>query len=146
MPTLTLTFAYDGSDPEIMQALSRMVAAFGSPTGTISLPTLGSQVSSSVERIATKFAGLVYRTPRLRAVMEEWLRRGGKIPLSELVRISGVKKQHDYAGIGSALTRNMKAAGGPKDWYDGHQDVAGAWIYEIADELVAPLRKAFKIT
>ena len=65
------------------------------------------------------------------------LRRDGKIPLVELVKVSGVKKQHDYAGIGSTLTRNMKKAGGPKkDWYDGNQDVHGDWNYEIAGELV----------
>ena len=56
-----------------------------------------------------------------------------------------VPKQHDYAGIGSALTRNMKKAGGPKDWYDAHQEPSGEWIYEVADELVKPLKQAFGI-
>jgi hypothetical protein len=114
-----------------------------SQVGSESAPN--QSASTSVERIAVKFTGLVSATPRLRGVMEGWIRANGKIRLSELVRISGVRKQHDYAGIGSALTRNMKKAGGPKDWYDGHQDTDGNWIYQIADEYVEALKRAFKV-
>jgi hypothetical protein len=144
MPTLSFTVTYDGSDPEILHALSRFASALSTnneQNGQVSaLPS-----SDSIERIAGKFAGYISRTNRLKNVMIAWLRRDGKIPLVELVKVSGVKKQHDYAGIGSALTRNMKKAGGPKDWYDGNQDVHGDWNYEIAGELVQPLKRAFKL-
>jgi hypothetical protein len=145
MPTLSFTVTYDGTDPEIIRVLSRFASALSmepkAESGRIdSIPS-----SDSIERIAGKFAGYVSRTSRLKNVMLAWLRKDGKIPLPELVKVSGVKKQHDYAGIGSALTRNMKKAGGPKDWYDGAQDVHGDWIYEIAGELVQPLKRAFKL-
>lgn len=144
MPTLSFTVTYDGTDPEILQALTRFASALSSNDkqnghgGSV-------QSSDSIERIAGKFAGYVSRTNRLKNVMVAWLRKDGRIPLAELVKVSGVKKQHDYAGIGSALTRNMKKAGGPKDWYDGTQDVHGEWIYEIAGELVQPLKRGFKL-
>jgi hypothetical protein len=144
MPTLSFTVTYDGTDPEIIRALSRFAAALS--TNEKHDEKIASQQSSdSVERIASKFAGYVCRTTRLKTVMLAWLRRDGKIPLPELVKVSGVEKQHDYAGIGSALTRNMKKAGGPRDWYDGTQDVHGEWIYEIAAEFVKPLRRAFSL-
>ena len=141
MPNITLTFSYDGSDSEIMQALARIGSALGGPSkqnGSVS-----GQNSNSVERIATKFAGYISRKPRLKNVMVAWLKRDGKILLSELVKVSGVAKQHDYAGIGSALTRNMKKAHGPKDWYDGAENAQGDWVYEIAEEFKAPLKRAF---
>jgi hypothetical protein len=138
MPTITFTVCYDGSDPDILLALGRMASALRSNESSSVAPS----TSASAERIATKFWGNVARTPRLKAVLEAWVRRNGKIPLTELVRISGVSKQHDYSGIGSALTRNMKKAGGGKDWYDCHQDTDGNWIYQIAAEYVAPLKRA----
>jgi len=124
-----------------MQALGRMAAALGGDKAN-GFPALA-QSSTVLDRIATKFAGYVSRTNRLRNVMLAWLRNDGKILLSELVRVSGVKKQHDYAGVGSALTRNMKKAGGPEGWYDGHETANEEWVYEIADELVQPLKRAF---
>jgi|ERR1700730_18597583 len=144
MPTLSFTVTYDGTDPEIIHALSRFASAL-SNNNKSDRQVSSLQSSDSVERIAGKFAGYVSRTSRLKNVMVAWLRNDGKIPLAELVKISGVKKQHDYAGIGSALTRNMKKAGGAKDWYDGTQDVHGVWIYEIAAELVHPLKRAFNL-
>jgi hypothetical protein len=144
MPTLTLTFTYDGSDPEIMQALSGVGAALGGSTAH-SVHNNSRQSSKPVERIASEFAGYVSQRDNLKNVMLAWLRHDGKISLSELVKISGVKKQHDYAGIGSALTRNMKKADGPGDWYDCIRNVQGEWIYEIADELVQPLKRAFSL-
>jgi hypothetical protein len=150
MPTLSLTVTYDGSDSEITQALSRMVSAFGegratttksSPSQTSTIP----QSSTVLDKIASRFAGFVSRTPRLLKVVKPWLLKNGKVHLSELVKASGVTKQHDYSGIGSALTRNMKKAGGPKDWYQRHEQPNGDWIYEIADELVEPLKRAFGV-
>jgi hypothetical protein len=76
--------------------------------------------------------------------MKVWLGYDGKAPLSELVKASGVKKQHDYSGIGSALTRNMTKAGGIKKWYDGFPTPSGDWTYEIAHELIDPLKRAFR--
>lgn len=155
MPTLTLTVSYDGSDSEITQALSRMVSAFGkSPAATetasshpsrIPPPSTVPQSSTVLDTIATRFAGYVSRRPRLLKVMKLWLGGNGKALLTELVKVSGVKKQHDYSGIGSALTRNMKKAGGSKDWYDGHEQPNGDWLYEIADELVEPLKRVFGV-
>jgi hypothetical protein len=130
-----------------------MVVAFGkspttteapsSQTSTIPKSSTTPQSSTVLDKIAARFAGYVSRTPRLVTVMKMWLRGNGKALLTELVRVSGVNKQHDYSGIGSALTRNMKKAGGPKDWYDGHEQPNGDWLYEIGDELVEPLKRAF---
>ena len=49
------------------------------------------------------------------------------------------------AGIGSALTRNMKKAEGPCNWYDAAENAQGEWIYEIASEFVNPLKRAFNL-
>jgi hypothetical protein len=78
--------------------------------------------------------------------MKVWLGYDGRAPLSELVKASGVKKQHDYSGIGSALTRNMRKAGGVKKWkwYDGFPTPSGDWTYEIVPELIDPLKRAFR--
>lgn len=145
MPSFTLTVSYDGSDQEIMQALGRMVSALGKGVVSGEAPSIA-QSPTVLDKVAARFAGYVSRTPRLLKVMKVWLRsKDGKVPLTELVKESGVKRQHDYSGIGSALTRNMKKAGGPKDWYDGHQQPDGEWIYEIAAELVEPLKRAFGV-
>lgn len=149
MPTLTFTVTYDGTDPAILQALSRMASALGQQTGGAGGPQpIASDVpapsSTAFEKIAARFAAQVSRRSNLTAVMRVWIQNNGKAPLSELVRASGVKTQHDYSGIGSALTRNMKKAGGPKDWYDGREQSNGDWLYEIADELIEPLKRAFR--
>jgi hypothetical protein len=78
-------------------------------------------------------------------VMEAWLKQKGVARLANLVTASGVKKTHDYAGVGSSPTRNMKKAGGPKKWYDEHRDVNGERVYTITPELVGPLRHAFRV-
>ena len=77
--------------------------------------------------------------------MKVWLRSGdGKAPLTELFKASGVKKHHDYTGIGAALTRNMIKAGfSSKKWYRKDQLTNGERIYEIQGELVEPLKRAF---
>src|SRR5258707_3507864 len=130
MPNLNFSFSYDGTDPEIIQVLSRIGSALSGPKQNgVSTPA---QASGSIDRIATKFAWYVSRRHNLKSVMIAWLRRDGKIPLTDLVKVSGVKKQHDYAGIGSALSRNMKKAGGAREWYDGAENAQGEWIYEIA--------------
>jgi hypothetical protein len=124
-----------------------MVSALGKNTAAANgdgPPTIV-QPSTTFDKVATKFAGYVSRRPRLLTVITVWLRRNGRIPLSELVEASGVQKQHDYSGIGSGLTRNMKKAGGPRQWYDGHELPNGERVYEIADELIEPLKKAFNL-
>src|SRR3974377_1928632 len=110
MPTLTLTVTYDGSDPEITRALSRVVSALGSGSAAAAPPHPRAlpQASTVLDKIARRFAGFVSNTPRLAKVMEAWLRSEGKLPLTELGKGSGVRKQEDYAGIGSGLTRTNK--------------------------------------
>jgi len=153
MPTLTLTMTYDGSDPEITQALSRMVAALGNSPTVPSAPLPPQTQTTShpptiLNNIATNFAALLAGTPRLVTVMKTWLGVNGKALLTDLVKVSGVQKQHDYSGIGSALTRNLQKAGWPKKgpkFYTVHKQPNGDRVYEIAGELVEPLKRAFKI-
>ena len=147
MPTLTLTLNYDGADAEIMQALSRMAAAFGASnknSGQIS----NTSASGWPDRVAPKFAGYVSHAAASghrsqQAVMQAWLKPHGTADLNDLVKASGVAKTHDFAGVGSSLTRNMLKAGGPKKWYEEHRDVNGKRIRRICDELVEPLKRAF---
>jgi hypothetical protein len=63
----------------------------------------------------------------------------------KLWNAAGVKAQHDYAGVGGSLTKNMVKAKGPKTWYTWHLDKSGEWIYEIIPELRDPLKRAFEI-
>jgi hypothetical protein len=150
MPTLSFTVTYDGSDSEIIQALSRIGSALGGTKQISNAPQNGHngaiQPSSTLEKIAAKFAGYISRRKRLKDVMVPWLEKDGKITFRELMKLASVKTEHQYAGIGSALTRNMKKAGGPKDWYENNsQDLKGEWIYEIAAEFVEPLKHAFHL-
>ncbi len=149
MPTLTLTISYDGSDAEITQALSRMVAALGkgpaATEATVQQPPMAPQYSTRLDKVAAQFASHTSRTPRLTTVMKLWLRADGKALLSDLWKASGVQKQHDYSGINSALARNMKKVGGPVGWYHRHEQPSGDWVYEIADELLGPLKRAFGV-
>ncbi len=149
MPTLSLTVNYDGADAEIMQALSRMAAAFGANSknsGQIS----NNSSTGWPDRVAPKFAGYVSRAASSghqsqQAVMEAWLKPHGTTDLNDLVKASGVTKIHDFAGVSSSLTRNMLKAGGPKKWYEEHRDLNGKRIRRICDELVEPLKRAFHI-
>jgi hypothetical protein len=149
MPTLTLTLNYDGTDADIMQALGRMVAAFGANGKNSSQISNGSSTGWP-DRVAPKFAGYVSQAAASghrsqQAVMEAWLKPHGTIDLNDLVKVSGVAKTHDFAGVGSSLTRNMIKAGGPKKWYEEHRDVNGKRIRRISDELVEPLKRAFRV-
>jgi hypothetical protein len=153
MPTLTFTMNYDGSDAEIMQALGRMAAAFGATNGTPSSKSNGSVPSGPSgwpDKAAPKFAGYVLHAASRgrvsqRTVMHTWLKSKGVADLVDLVKASGVKKSHDFAGVSSSLTRNMLKSGGPKKWYAEHRDATGRRIYQISDELVEPLRVAFHV-
>jgi len=77
--------------------------------------------------------------------MVRWLQRDGVIESTELWQASGVASLHAYAGVGSSLTRNMKGAGGTRNWYSGkrHPSKPGEWFYCIAPELIEPLKRAF---
>jgi hypothetical protein len=152
MPTLSFTITYDGSDSEILQALGRTVAALGSQDGRLSTHANPSANGSSVwaENVAAKFAGYVFQTAARgekgqKHAIEAWLRHNGSVHLTELVKASGVKRTHDYSGVGSSLTRNMKKSGGPKKWYDVVRDIKGERTYRMATELVEPLKRAFKV-
>lgn len=155
MSNITFTVTYDGSDQQIINALSRMVSVFAQTNGVVANNAVSSQSvnpnsSHWAKNVAAKFAGYVVETARRgeksqRACMEVWLKHDGRVPLSQLVKASGVEKTHDYAGVGSSLSRNMKKAGGPKKWYDVVRDLKGERIYQIVPELVELLKEAFNI-
>jgi hypothetical protein len=153
MPTLSFTVTYDGSDSEISKALGRMVSAFGSPDGSPAASIMSQSANGSpgwADNVAPKFAGFVFQTAARgeksqKHVVEAWLRHDGAISATALVKASGVKRTHDYSGVGSSLTRNMKKSGGPKKWYDTSRDIKGEKIYRMSPELVEPLKRAFKV-
>src|SRR5579862_5638075 len=149
MSILTLTVTYDGADSEIIQALSRMVAALSVTNNGNSQAAINNQPGWA-DKTAQKFAGYVShaaaRGERSQlSVMQVWLKRDGVASLEELVKVSGVAKNHDFAGVGSSLTRNMLKAEGPKKWYQEYRDTNGKRIRRISEELIAPLKRAFKI-
>ncbi len=126
-----------------------MVAAFAKSNG-VSNVTVQGNASHWAHNVAPKFAGFVFQAAARgdnsqRDCMVTWLKHDGRVPLTQLVKASGVKMTHDYAGVGSSLSRNMKKAGGPKKWYDVVRDINGERIYIIVPELVAPLKQAFNI-
>lgn len=140
---------YEGSDEEIRKYLSSLpqVETHRSDAN----PGLVSNgKSSQFDAVAQAFfkrlteAAAEGRKGQMSA-MTAWLKRGGSIDLTELWQASGVKNQHDYGGIGSSLTRNMRKVGGMKNWYSAepHSSKPGEWKYTIIPELVAPLKKAF---
>ena len=154
MPTLSFTVTYDGSDSEIAQRFSRMIAAYGFKNGELSTtnaPSSSANVSPGwTENVAAKFAGFVSQTAMRgeksqKNVIETWLKHNGSVPLTELVKASGVKRAHDYSGVGSSLSRNMKKSGGPKRWYDVVRNTKGERIYKMAPELIEPLKRIFKV-
>lgn len=144
---------YEGSDEEIRKFLSSLPAhsTWANPVDAAPQPS-GTGSSSHLDHIARSFRRLVDeaaangREGQLNTMIA-WLKAGGSIELSDLWPASGVKNRHDYGGIGSSLTRNMKRAGGMKHWYtwvrkDGTPD---DWVYTIVPELVEPLKRAFDI-
>lgn len=146
MPSLSLTVNYDGTDAEIVQALSRMVAVFSATNGSGQGPA--GNGAGWPEKAAGKFAGYVSATAARgkssqQAVMQVWLKRHGVAPLEDLVKAADVAKSHDFAGVSSSLTRNMLKAGGPKKWYQEYREVNGKRMRRISDELIDPLKRAF---
>ena len=145
---------YEGSDEEIRKYLSsvppQVHSAPMAPNAQASAQNGTGQ--SQFDQIAQAFrkrldgAAADGRKGQIKA-MTAWLKQGGSIELTELWQASGVKNQHDYGGIGSSLTRNMRKVGGMKNWYttEPHLTKRGEWVYTIIPELVQPLRRAFSI-
>jgi hypothetical protein len=143
MPSVTI-IKYEGSEEEILRFLAQnahAVAATTVPTGTHQANGIWDQVANKLERLLKKTAA--GGRPAQRDALLAWLRASGRIEFTKLWKAAGVKTQHDYAGVGGSLSKNMVKAGGPKDWYDGHVDKAGEWHYTILPELVEPLKRAF---
>jgi hypothetical protein len=146
---------YEGSDEEIRKYLSSMpiqtqMNGLTSNGGSTSKETGGA--ISAWDQIALAFRRRLEEAVsnghagQKNAVLI-WLKHNGEIDLSLLWKASGVKSRHDYGGIGSSLTRNMKRAGGPKAWYtyQRHSAKQDDWVYTMIPELVDPLKRAFGV-
>jgi hypothetical protein len=145
MPSVTIV-KYEGSEEEVL----RFMAQNGHAVHTSTASTGTHQANGIWDQVASKFESLLKKTaaggrPGQRNAMLAWLKASGSIELTKLWKAAGVKAQHDYAGVGGSLSKNMAKAGGPKDWYDGHVDKAGEWHYTILPELIEPLKRAFGV-
>jgi len=148
---------YEGTaaDDEIRKYLSSLMVqgqAMESASPVASGAANGTRQKNVFDQIAQAFCARIAEVAATGLkgqynAMAAWLKNDGMIELSQLWKASGVKNQHDYGGIGSSLTRNMKKAGGMKQWYSGerHPNKAHEWIYKINPELVEPLKRAFGI-
>jgi hypothetical protein len=83
--------------------------------------------------------------PSQKDAMTAWLNADGEILLTKLWKAAGVKKQHDYSGVGGSMTKNMMKAKGPTAWYTWALNNNGEWVYKIIPELVEPLKRSFDI-
>jgi hypothetical protein len=144
---------YEGSDEQIMKILTQGEAPqiHSSLGGTNGNERNGGGVNPSIwEGIAKKFQKYVSETAAWGHVSQNkamlaWLQHDGDIELTTLWKAAGVKSQHSFGGVGGSLTKNMKKAGGPREWYTYHRNEKDQWIYKIADELVGPLKGAFGV-
>jgi hypothetical protein len=147
MPSVTI-LKYEGTEEEI----SRFLAQNGHGLAAPKVSTATGQPASGIwDQVATKFEKYIRMTaaagrPGQKNAMLTWLKADGKTELTKLWKAAGVKSQHDYAGVGGSLTKNMVKAGGPKDWYSWHVDNADEWHYAILPELVEPLKRAFGVS
>jgi hypothetical protein len=148
MPGFTYVH-YDGSDQQIIELVSKLVSGnvgARAQIATAPSPNNGND-PSTWDEIARRFAKYVnsaaaYGSPSQKDAMLAWLKSDGEILLTKLWKAAGVKKQHDYSGVGGSLTKNMMKAKGPKSWYTAFlRD--GEWFYKIATELVEPLKRNF---
>lgn len=142
---------YEGSDDQILKLLTQGAALGIATPRSDPQSNNGSNGNSVWDGIARKFAKHVSdtaawgRTGQKKA-MEAWLaRKNGEIELTALWKAAGVKTQHDYAGIGGSLTKNMIKSGGPREWYQYYTNGKGEWLYKVMDELLVPLRDAFGV-
>jgi len=103
---------YDRSDPEITQALSRMVAAFGNSPVVSAAPLAQTQTTShppaNPNNIAVNFAAVVAGTPRLVTVMKKWLGATGKALLTDLWKVRASRSGSDVNGESANLSRWVK--------------------------------------
>lgn len=147
MPTVTV-IRFEGSEDEISRFLAQNGHIVSIPQGNSSKAApqtsgMWDQVASNFERHVSEAAAA--GRPSQKKAMLAWLHAGGRIQLTKLWNAAGVKVQHDYAGVGGSLTKNIVKAKGPKQWYTWHLDRSGEWIYEIIPELLGPLKRAFAV-
>jgi len=98
--------------------------------------------------VARRFADHVnsaeaYGKSSQKDAVSAWLKADGEILLTKLWKAAGVKKQHDFSGVGGSMTKNMMKAKGPKEWYTAKLNNDGEWVYRIIPELVEPLKHSF---
>jgi hypothetical protein len=141
---------YEGSDEQIRDLVSKLIPTPDAASATTVRPTIGHNGPGTWDLIAEKFERSLSATaangkPGQKRAVEAWLRVGGSIELTKLWKAAGVKNQHDYAGVGGSLTKNMLKAGGPREWYLWQKQNSGDWIYSILPELVDPLKRALGI-
>jgi len=148
MPGFTYVH-YDGSDERIIDLLSKLVGGNGGSqaAGTTSAPNNGIE-PSTWDDVARRFAEHVNSAaacgnPGQKDAMTAWLKADGEILLTKLWKAAGVKKQHDYSGVGGSMTKNMMKAKGPKAWYTAALNNDGEWVYKVVPELVEPLKCSF---
>src|ERR1700683_5267353 len=119
-----LTFSIDCTDEQAGKIFS--ILAGNKPTEAGDASASGSEVlalpsraNHDVNKIATEFARLIKSTAdagysRQLKTMKAWLAANGNARLIDLVKASGVKKQHDYSGVGGSLSKNMRKASGTR--------------------------------
>jgi hypothetical protein len=147
MPKFTFV-QYEGDDAQIAQIVGRLISSDNVGRGSES--SSNASGPSAWDAIGTRFEQLLSRTaaggrPSQKLAFVVWLRNGGEVELTKLWKAAGVDSQHDYGGVGGSLSKNMRKAGGPKDWYDCYRNGSGEWIYKLLPELVEPLKRAFSI-
>jgi hypothetical protein len=147
MPKLTFV-QYDGSDEHVLELLTKLLGETSKGLPSNAPPTRQSTASISWDEATRRFAEYVnnaaaYGRPAQKNAMLAWLKADGEIALTKLWGAAGVKVQHDYAGVGGSLTKNMAKAKGPENWYSWFRNPKGEWIYKIAPELVEPLKRSF---
>ena len=146
MPSVTL-IRFDGTEEEIARFLTQNINAVSA--SSVQASNTANQANGTWDQIAVKFEGFVSEAaaagrPGQKDAMLAWLRAGGCIQLTKLWNAAGVRTQHDYAGVGGSLTKNMVKAKGPRAWYTWHRKgKSGEWIYEIVPDLREPLKSAF---
>jgi hypothetical protein len=148
MPGFTYVH-YDGSDERIVDLVSKLIAGIGGSQAPASTPSPGNGTQPSPwDDVARRFAEHVNSTaasgnPGQKNALTAWLKADGEIVLTKLWKAAGVKKQHDYSGVGGSMTKNMVKARGPKAWYTASLNNNGEWVYKIVPELVEPLKRSF---
>jgi hypothetical protein len=148
MPGFTFVH-YDGSDERIIELVSQLVSGnSGGKTHTIAPSPNNGSGSTTWDDVARRFAENINSAaasgnPSQKDAMTAWLKADGEILLTKLWKAAGVKKQHDYSGVGGSMTKNMMKAKGPKAWYTWALNNNGEWVYKIVPELVDPLKRSF---